>query len=686
MLCLSLLLCLPHLVPAVWLCEEEPWLCEEGVAIGELEDEKLRYQQLVSLRVRVDNESDIATELDNIIWVADHWANGLEKFWSSEDNQVTGEDGYLGGWFMFRTVPWGVIWPFEPRAGSPCHPLWCLYRGRMLIWNAVENGFRAEEFFKEGVRLLEEAREVFPGNKIIDQYFPESWSGQGGGHRDYPAGWEWVEPQHQALVGLSEVMRFWCEQRQAGDGQLGGGWGDDVEVWRDWVTVLLGFREQDLEDCWKNVAVGALSRPRMSGGYTDHMTDVEHSAEETGDTLTSLLHLDPLNNTWAEWAGGRLPNLAYDIWTGINHHGRRQFKSTYLSSDSTSGNPVYACDTAYHSRVLQPSMLAWQRGDYRPGGVILEWLETYIAAAETEERGKPAGVIPSALSWPSGTVGGWSTTAWDNPGCHYSQHTYAWPRGVENIMKALLLAYHLTANNKFLEPIRAAAERQRSEEDDEEKILGSRGLKVHNVLAQYRDITGDKQYDDLILQSGDEYQKFVISGDPANLALPLQRRANLFLKNREVLTSEVRFSDRIFKFKDAFINKVFNTTLLDTSASFQLLFSTVTGSVGDAFYFPRQYVKWWSHPAEISALVRKVVHNEAPEHRTELELRVWSHVDTDTVDLRFQLVNMDSIDMTAELVCSGDSSSIVLEDHGDSSYSFTVPSQSPCTLYLQIPQ
>ena len=32
------------------------------------------------------------------------------------------------------------------------------------------------------------------------------------------------------MLGLVEVVRFWCEARQAPDGQLGGGWGDDVEV------------------------------------------------------------------------------------------------------------------------------------------------------------------------------------------------------------------------------------------------------------------------------------------------------------------------------------------------------------------------------------------------------------------------------------------------------------------------
>ena len=118
---------------AEWVCDDEPWLCEECLAAGQLEDDTLRYQMLLSLRERVANGTDIAVEFDNIIWVADHWANGLEKYWSSDDNQLTGEDGYLGGWFMFRTTPWGVIWPLEPQATSPVHPLWCLYRGRMLI-------------------------------------------------------------------------------------------------------------------------------------------------------------------------------------------------------------------------------------------------------------------------------------------------------------------------------------------------------------------------------------------------------------------------------------------------------------------------------------------------------------------------------------------------------------------------
>ena len=158
-----------------WTCDEEAWLCDACLAAGQEQDEAVRYQQLVSLREMVENATEIAAELDNLIWVADHWANGREKYWSADDDQVTGEDGYLGGWFMFRTTPWGVIWPIEPRDSSPAHPLWSLYRGRMLIWNGIENGFRTEDFYREGQISLKEAQKVFPENGIIKQYFGDSW-------------------------------------------------------------------------------------------------------------------------------------------------------------------------------------------------------------------------------------------------------------------------------------------------------------------------------------------------------------------------------------------------------------------------------------------------------------------------------------------------------------------------------
>ena len=125
-----------------WLCEDRPSVCEAVVAAGEEKEETARYDRLVSLSQEVQYDAELAAEMEDLLLVVDKWANGLEKYWSNDTEQVTGEDGYLGGWFMFLALPWGVAWPPQPRPLSPLHPLWCLYRGRMLIWSAVENGFR----------------------------------------------------------------------------------------------------------------------------------------------------------------------------------------------------------------------------------------------------------------------------------------------------------------------------------------------------------------------------------------------------------------------------------------------------------------------------------------------------------------------------------------------------------------
>ena len=80
----------------------------------------------------------------------------------------------------------------------------------------------------------------------------------------------------------------------------------------------------------------------------------------------------------------------------------------------------------------------------------------------------------------------------------------------------------------------------------------------------------------------------------------------------EVLTSEVRFTDRIFKFKHNYIDHVFTDTVA-TSTSFDTLYYSITGNdssnhrqrlniytklfslfvgaVADPGYFPRPYIR-----------------------------------------------------------------------------------------------
>ena len=57
----------------------------------------------------------------------------------------------------------------------------------------------------------------------------------------------------------------------------------------------------------------------------------------------------------------------------------------------------------------------------------------------------------------------------------------------------------------------------------------------------------------------------------------LTRIGALFRGHMEVLTSEVRFTDRIFKFKHNYIDHVFTDTVA-TSTSFDTLYYSITGN------------------------------------------------------------------------------------------------------------
>ena len=91
----------------------------------------------------------------------------------------------------------------------------------------------------------------------------------------------------------------------------------------------------------------------------------------------------------------------------------------------------------------------------------------------------------------------------------------------------------------------------------------------------YRDLTSDMAFDN-ILENDIGYYNYLISGNTEKLERDLTRIGNLFARNLETLTSEVRFTDRIFKFKHNYVDKVFNNTP-DTSTSFDTLYFTITG-------------------------------------------------------------------------------------------------------------
>jgi len=72
-------------------------------------------------------------------------------------------------------------------------------------------------------------------------------------------------------------------------------------------------------------------------------------------------------------------------------------------------------------------------------------------------RGKPTGIIPTAIHWPDGDIGGVGPNWWD-PRNHGEYTLYLYPSTMSLMMHILLLTHHMTGQSKYLKPIRSMAD------------------------------------------------------------------------------------------------------------------------------------------------------------------------------------------------------------------------------------
>jgi hypothetical protein len=397
------------------------------------------------------------------------------------------------------------------------------------------------------------------------------------------------------------------------DGQYGGGWGDDCEMWRWWVPVLIGFDDPKIIAAQRRFSDALMNQPHMRLGYTTRMSDVEHTAEDSADVITPMMHLNPDSDLWSKRAL-RMADLMESLWTGKNERGFLQFKSTYFTAQKVDTNPQRACDTVYHPRAVQPTLLYWQRtGDERLTRLFSGWMDTWVDAAARAERGKPGGIIPSAIHWPDGKIGGLGENWWD-PKNHGEHTLYLWPSAMSLMTHTLLLTHHMTAKDQYLEPIRSMGDIRLAYLAAPPKSVPTPGSKawcasqpggLSSVIAKYRFLTGNTEFDPLIAKDASPYIRFRLYGDTGALVSALRNSAEALRINLAGYTSEVRYTDRVLRFPALFASDgiVGRSVAAIRRPDPSLLYSTATGDPGNAGYFPLNAVRWLTPPRDIAVLV-----------------------------------------------------------------------------------
>lgn len=517
---------------------------------------------------------------------------------------------------------------FGVAADSPLKPLCEFYRGRMLAWNLIENSNvrtnpkEAKWFKDEAVASFKRASEAFPKNEAARMYLGEAqpW----GSIPEKVAGApEWATLQREQLERMAEIIRWWITHRQRGNGEFGGGWGDDCEMWRWWSSILLGFDDPQITAAQLKFSRSAVTRPHLKGGFNTEILDVEHAAEDTTDNLVPLMVLEPDNEKWTKW-GLKMGDFMRDVWTGRNERGHLQFKSFYFSATEAAAQPHRAFDVIANVGALHPALLAWQKtGDEKLGAQICAWLDTWVDATARSENGKPAGILPASLHWPDGAASGAEGRWWEpvKPG-GYMHSYYIWPSVITEITDALMLAHVMTGRETYLAPLRSMAairlkylknpasakaapggELWCAQELAPRRNANSNTGGLVKTLARFKALTGTTEFDELIKLEGSE---FVIRTDEEGrreLEKALEESLGALRVNFAGFTSEVRSTDRCVRFVQFLAQDyAFDDYKGVMQPKHELLYRMVTGDK-NAPRFPQMAVRWLTPPKDIAALV-----------------------------------------------------------------------------------
>lgn len=661
-------------------------------AAGNANDESQRLAHLRALAARGDAWLDATTraELATLLPIVEAWAEGRAR---AAQDVARGEGEvhrYLHRFFEKPTLAHAPPFPTPPRTTSPLYPLWAFYRGRFLTWVMIEDSdvsavpAKKALFVEEAERCFDLARGAFPQNEVLRIYGGENVPVSGLSARDDHAP-AWANHQRRALEQLHRIIRWWIEERQLANGEFGGKWGDDVEMWRWWAPVLIGFDDPVVSAAQERLARGNFSRPAMAGGYTSQLTDVEHTAEETADTLTPMQHVAVDNPEWAVRTR-RLLALADKAWWGENDRGQLQFKHIDFNHERLGSNAARAYDTGYHIRVMQPVLLLWQRTrDPALGGPLTRWLRTWAEAALGTDNGKPAGVVPAALQWPSGRVGS-TERGWIGPELTGDAMVdlYSWPGYPVAAMTATLLqAYVQTSEPLFVEPLMqmAALRRAHLASGNHDGPPGSEAWAAHRLpiiirdgLAKWRQLTGDGRFDDLLGADAGGYVRYLLTKSQDQLVKELAATAATLSVNWPMFAEEVRFTDRVLTFPRLWPRTI-ATGLTKVDAA--LLYSTVTGDPGFADHYPLNGARWHTLPEEIAVLVTE-------NRRDRLSAELY-HFGSDRRELAVSFLTLDPVRYTWTLD-TGDArtrqTGSISIAAGARRMNFTLPSRTNCRLTL----
>ncbi|MGH9660690.1 MAG: hypothetical protein ACRD96_19225 [Bryobacteraceae bacterium] len=410
---------------------------------------------------------------------------------------------------------------------------------RAAYWIAAEN--QEPEDIARLASWLERSLQIAPGDSIVRKMVSSSCLGINADGRPLARGplcdgakgepWgidqpdiaapAWALEQRRLVARMDAITRWWVDHRQQPNGELGGGWGDDVEMLREWSPLALGLGS----------SIAAKGVKQFADGLWNSDTPAFGSEPITG-AVPLLAALFPQSAQ----ARSRLASTAAcaDNWIVPQPDGHWRFRGAWFNCRDFDRRPEWAVDVHLNTRAIGPAM--WHAYLTRDPALIerlSRWAESWTQAMRSTEHGKPAGIFPPVIRSADGSF------LWDQPNAEGD--SVPWSGGSQEALASLLIAVHdLTGDAKWLD---AAGESfQALDRCGEHAALCGEIVRHPEAFHEWRRRTGNPRYDQAFGYTAKRDTRATL----ARLAT-LAREAEAALGvNYEMYTSEALFTDRVY--------------------------------------------------------------------------------------------------------------------------------------------
>ncbi len=487
-------------------------------------------------------------------------------------------------------------------------------RGRILYWLHREGA--PAHVGEHGRRDLQTLYRLHPEDSTLAMYLGKQIELPDPCDRNHPSpnAPKWSIAQHEILCRMRQISHWWVNQRQADNGELGGKWGDDVEMLRWWVPLAL-LGDQTTIEGWKKLADGVWHSNEVVDGYAAKVSDVEHAAELIADTAPLMAVLSDAPNYRVRLA--KTSEHFGNVWTGETSRGHLHFRSAWFNANQVEDAEPKGRDVEYNTRAVQPMRyLAWIQPEPALVKQLHQWSSAWVDAAMRTDKGKPRGLIPASVRFSDEAING-DEPNWYQPQMYWKYFDWQHHAG-SLMMDQLLFTYELTGDERLLQPIFSALDLVRSEQaklDPSQPSAPEAGSAAWaalrlmknetfwSVVAQWRFTTDDSRYDDLILAYGTPYARYRLTGDEHHLLRGMEQTLQDIRYNTPLKTSEALHTDRVYVPQS------------------ELVKAMLTGDGVRNNLSPYYAVTWENTNADFTALVTEA-------SRDRLEVEVFSHGST----------------------------------------------------------